>query len=526
MQGEQLLQDPAFSEALKRSPFEEKDLPVLATSIADTFDRMTPEQKVELRKATDELETLSVEELTTLDQAFAYIQENSDRYAEVVGQIIATGALDREDLPEEYNADVIAVVRALVQQAIRKVGGGQESAAPGPAPEQPGFARGGIVSLQKSAQQVQSAGRNGDSVLAHINPMEAAMLKRMGGRGTINPKTGLPEFGWFSNVWKAVRPVLKIGAQIVGTAVLSQFVGPVAAGAIVGGVSSLLSGGNARENLTAALFGGVSAGLTAGISSSFSGGSFFDAATSGGSLFGGGAPQGNAISDFFGITGGGGTPAAGTAGAEGVRPSVDVPSDAGGGEIYSSDPSKSVVSQVTKPTVSAPSEFFGKATKFATENKLPLLIGAGAGLLASSAMGGKEKPAPSLASGKTGFDYLRENPERYAFDTSRFNPVAPTTYPVFPGGGYVNSQQASARAPVYDFTQIRYPTSGGSGIMAAKAGGHINGPGSGTSDSIPARLSDGEFVMTAQAVRGAGGGSRAKGARKMYDLMNKFERMA
>jgi hypothetical protein len=526
MQGEQLLQDQSFSETLKRSPFEEKDLPVLATSIADTFDRMTPEQKVELRKATEGLEALSVEELTTLDQAFAYIQENSERYPEVVGQIVATGALDKEDLPEEYNADVIAVVRSLIQQTIRKVGGGQESEAPGPAPEQPGFARGGIVSLQKAAQQVQSAGRKGDSVLAHINPMEAAMLKRMGGRGTINPKTGLPEFGWFSSIWKAVRPVLKIGAQIVGTAVLTPFVGPIAAGAIVGGVSSLLSGGNARENITAALFGGASAGLTAGISSSLSNGSFFDGAFSGGSFFGGGAPQGNAISDFFGFTGGGGTPAAGAAAGEGIRPSVDVPSDAGGGEIYSSDPSKSVVSQATKPTVSAPSEFFGKAANYVKENKFPLLIGAGVGALAGGAMGGKEKPPGKIKSGKTGFDYLAENPERYAFDISKFRPTVAPTYPVFPGGGYVSSEQASARAPIYDFTQIRYPTSDGNGIMAARAGGHINGPGNGTSDSIPARLSDGEFVMTAQAVRGAGGGSRAKGARKMYDLMNKFERMA
>ncbi len=37
-------------------------------------------------------------------------------------------------------------------------------------------------------------GRHGDTMIAHINPREAAMLKAMGGAGTINPKTGLPEF--------------------------------------------------------------------------------------------------------------------------------------------------------------------------------------------------------------------------------------------------------------------------------------------------------------------------------------------
>lgn len=36
-------------------------------------------------------------------------------------------------------------------------------------------------------------------------------------------------------------------------------------------------------------------------------------------------------------------------------------------------------------------------------------------------------------------------------------------------------------------------------------------------------LSDGEFVMTARAVRGAGNGSREKGVRKMYQMMRAFE---
>ena len=39
-----------------------------------------------------------------------------------------------------------------------------------------------------------SMGRYGDTMLAHINPQEAGLLKSMGGAGTINPQTGLPEF--------------------------------------------------------------------------------------------------------------------------------------------------------------------------------------------------------------------------------------------------------------------------------------------------------------------------------------------
>ena len=42
-------------------------------------------------------------------------------------------------------------------------------------------------------------------------------------------------------------------------------------------------------------------------------------------------------------------------------------------------------------------------------------------------------------------------------------------------------------------------------------------------DDVPARLSKNEFVMTANAVRAAGGGSVNKGAKRMYNLMNNLE---
>jgi hypothetical protein len=49
--------------------------------------------------------------------------------------------------------------------------------------------------------------------------------------------------------------------------------------------------------------------------------------------------------------------------------------------------------------------------------------------------------------------------------------------------------------------------------------GMIDGPGNGQSDDIPAMLSDGEFVMTKQAVMAAGNGDREKGTKKMYEMM-------
>lgn len=48
--------------------------------------------------------------------------------------------------------------------------------------------------LARLIDMVANQGRYGDSELAHINPREAALLRAMGGAGTINPRTGLREF--------------------------------------------------------------------------------------------------------------------------------------------------------------------------------------------------------------------------------------------------------------------------------------------------------------------------------------------
>jgi hypothetical protein len=51
-----------------------------------------------------------------------------------------------------------------------------------------------MAMTREEMQRLASYGRNGNTMLAHINPQEAALLKSRGGAGTINPKTGLPEF--------------------------------------------------------------------------------------------------------------------------------------------------------------------------------------------------------------------------------------------------------------------------------------------------------------------------------------------
>ncbi len=117
----------------------------------------------------------------------------------------------------------------------------------------------------------------------------------------------------------------------------------------------------------------------------------------------------------------------------------------------------------------------------------PLLgIGAG-GLLLADALG-KEEEEEYIPI--TGMDLLQMEPEKYGFGKDFYG-----------------------NNPYYD-----------SPVFRVARGGAINGPGTGTSDSIPAMLSDGEFVLTANAVRGAGDGDRKKGAAKMYKMMKQLEK--
>lgn len=93
------------------------------------------------------------------------------------------------------------------------------------------------------------------------------------------------------------------------------------------------------------------------------------------------------------------------------------------------------------------------------------------------------------------------------------------------GGGEINRQ---------------YFSEGGIAELDMRDGGESEGPGTGTSDDIPAMLSDGEYVMTAKATRGAGAfdlsksdsgitlvktdnPDRERGVANMRELMNIFE---
>jgi len=62
--------------------------------------------------------------------------------------------------------------------------------------------------------------------------------------------------------------------------------------------------------------------------------------------------------------------------------------------------------------------------------------------------------------------------------------------------------------------------------MDLRGGGFIPMGSMEKADDVPARVSKNEFVMTADAVRAAGGGSINKGAQRMYQLMNNLEARA
>jgi hypothetical protein len=68
-----------------------------------------------------------------------------------------------------------------------------------------------------------------------------------------------------------------------------------------------------------------------------------------------------------------------------------------------------------------------------------------------------------------------------------------------------------------------FMNSGGIASLNMDMGGGVSGPGGPKDDMIDAKLSDGEFVMTAKAVENFGNGDRMAGARKMYDMMNMLD---
>ena len=257
-----------------------------AAALGPDFDprQLAPEQALELvfssideealdslREAKQELEALSAEELADISDMVDYMIANPDEYDESLEQLLKSDAIDPGDLPPTYDETFLQLFNAVVKMAM-----GTPVTAPMEQQMQAqGFARGGLASLA-------AAGRHNDSMLAHITPGEAHILRARGGSGTINPYTGLPEFFLkkvfkgvkkaFKSIGKAVKKVvssvgkvLKKAAPMILSVALSIPFGPIVGSALGSGLGTLIQGGSPGDALKAAFLGGVSGAAFAGV---------------------------------------------------------------------------------------------------------------------------------------------------------------------------------------------------------------------------------------------------------------------
>jgi len=120
-------------------------------------------------------------------------------------------------------------------------------------PMMPMYKGGGDVKetygLRNAAEMLRERGRGDDTILAHINPQEAGILKLLGGSGTINPYTGLPEF----LSWKDLDPVRAV--KSAGRKIDDELLQPIKKG-IDTGIEGIAKALGPIGSLAAAYFGG------------------------------------------------------------------------------------------------------------------------------------------------------------------------------------------------------------------------------------------------------------------------------
>lgn len=569
---------------------------------------------------------LTSDDVSMMRRVVEAVFGDPNNYPEVRDRLLREG-VPEDLLPETFDLEFFVALRMAVEEA--------ENLSQEPRPtgqEMPvQMAEGGIVGLPQMtpiAREMAAMGRNGDTMLAHITPQEAMMLQRMGGSGTINPYTGLPEFfigkafkGLIKGIKSVAKGVKKFAKSKVGRIVLSvalgAFLGPMATGFLSGTVgvtvgaaaatgisagigvfgSSLLAGDGFKNSLRNGLTAGALTYGTAGLMGDFS-----TPAAGAPETFGEGFTKGldNITSPFrkaADFIRGGPEAAAnvptlgvGTAteqlasappaveGAFGrfVEPPVDInvqqglpsglpqPSTitgvdlnaplrppggildrvtqgakdlyTGAKDVYTDylSPSRTSIQGRSADTIF--DEFVAKGLpktadtlKLATETAAKEAPGAFAKYGPIAAVAGTTLAATG------GLDSLFKVPEQEpgesdeAYAARRDAAVAKLRQesPEFFGSFLASPNQGiMSTQPAYSFQPVMR-AAGGSGPKGVenfpRKNGAINGPGTGTSDDIPAMLSDGEFVFTAKAVRNMGGGSRRKGAAKMYKLMKMLE---
>jgi hypothetical protein len=235
--------------------------------------QVDPEEVAKFKAELEQLE-VPMEVLDMLNNMVDEILANPDNYEQVKQKYEAMGVTD-DLLPDAFDGEFFSALNMAVDQMIAEPAGAQA------------FAKGGIAELSPISKAVASYGRNGDTMLAHITPAEARMLRRRGGAGTTNPDTGLKEYFSLKKLFKGIGNAVKSFAsstvgRVVTTVALGFFLGPAAAsamgigagtaaaaavGGFVGGAgSTLLAGGNLKDALKAGAIGGFTMGAIEGFS--------------------------------------------------------------------------------------------------------------------------------------------------------------------------------------------------------------------------------------------------------------------
>jgi hypothetical protein len=114
--------------------------------------------------------------------------------------------------------------------------------------------------------------------------------------------------------------------------------------------------------------------------------------------------------------------------------------------------------------------------------------------------------------------------EEYGGTFTRFDEGVGTAGPGMPYGGYdevIDTFYKKANGGIMNKNLLNTGMD-----KDMRGGGFIPEGTKEKADDVPARLSKNEFVMTADAVRAAGGGSVNKGAQRMYNIMNQLEAQA
>jgi hypothetical protein len=397
----------------------------------------------------------------------------------------------------------------------------------------PRFKDGGNVGIKSIAKDLPKYGRYNDDMVAHISSDEARMLKAMGGAGTINPITGLPEYGLGKlNPFKSGSIYEKAGQGISkGLAGLDKAVG----NAIPGGWGTVANIAGAAVGLPTPMLVGMGAATGSGVLKP--GGKFnLQGAIMGGAMAYGGAKLGEGLRAAGGMSSG--PQALGDLGGAGFAPAVIEPAvgvapqalgNMGGAGFTSATPSTfSNIVNNAGPNLAATGQGIKNLSGFGAQGLEGIKPAAAAFGSSGASMQNTALPIMAGTSGLAAIDEqnqaIKDNEAANAAAQNQYNAeMAAITQ------GANRSEDIMRRNP-YQFA--------GGGAIAFAPGGNVprflSGGGDGLSDDIPAtidgkqpaRLADGEFVISSDVVSALGGGSSKAGAKKLYAMMDRIREQA